>query len=227
MRSFDLCNGWRQTLRSIHKGSSLCPNPFKGFILRCESFEGLKGVGDQTAVSWSALLRHHPMPTRRCRHHANNQRKGSWEPEVSISCTLQNPSFRRALWNGRFWALRFGTTLKYGGHDCFYSEMQYMPFGTHRTCDFSSERKDVWGGRVFKSVRGLLSAIVNSAGYHRDVRLHWNHFPSRCFSLLPFRSLTEILQTLWNQLLSFVLMSIADDSDRYTMTTLISVHVQT
>ncbi len=46
------------TLRSIRKGSPLCPNPFKGFTLWSESFEGLKGVGDQTAVSWSALLLH-------------------------------------------------------------------------------------------------------------------------------------------------------------------------
>ncbi len=37
---------------------------------------------------------------RRCRHHAKNQRKGSWGPEVSISCTIRNPSFRRALWSG-------------------------------------------------------------------------------------------------------------------------------
>ncbi len=72
------------TLLSIRKGSSLCPNPFKGFTLRNESFKGLKGVGDQTAVSWSALLCHHPVPIRSSCHHGKNQRKGSWEPEVSI-----------------------------------------------------------------------------------------------------------------------------------------------
>ncbi len=33
------------TLRFIQKGSSLCTNPFKGFTLWSESFEGLKGVG--------------------------------------------------------------------------------------------------------------------------------------------------------------------------------------
>ncbi len=55
-------------------------------------------------------------------------------PKVSISCTLRNPSFRRALWSGQFWVLRFGTTLQYGGHDCFHSEVpfggRYIPFGT-------------------------------------------------------------------------------------------------
>ncbi len=68
-------------LRSIRKGSSLCTNPFKGFTLRSESFEGLKGVGDQTTVSWNALLRHPPMPTQRRRHHGKNQHKGSWVPK--------------------------------------------------------------------------------------------------------------------------------------------------
>ncbi len=65
-------------LRSIRKSSSLCPNPFKGFTLWSESFEGLKGVGDQTTVSWSALLHHHPVPIWRCRHHGKNQHKESW-----------------------------------------------------------------------------------------------------------------------------------------------------
>ncbi len=75
-------------LCSIRKGSSLCPNPFKGFTLWSESFEGLKGVGEQTTVFWSAHLRHPPVPTRRRRHH-RNQHKGSWGPEVTISCTLR------------------------------------------------------------------------------------------------------------------------------------------
>ncbi len=89
--------------------------------LRRESFEGLKGVGDQTTVSWSrpTLLCHHPMPTRRRHRHAKNLCNGSWGPEESISCTLRNPSFWRALWSGQFWALRFGTTLQYGGHAWF------------------------------------------------------------------------------------------------------------
>ncbi len=39
------------TLRFIRKGSSICPNPFKGFTLRSEGFEGLKGVGDQTTAT--------------------------------------------------------------------------------------------------------------------------------------------------------------------------------
>jgi len=38
------------TLRSIRKGSSLCPNPLKGFSLRCENFEGMKGVGVKKTV---------------------------------------------------------------------------------------------------------------------------------------------------------------------------------
>ncbi len=124
------------TLRSNRKGSSLCHNPFKGFTLLSESFEGLKGVGDQTTLSRRALLRHYAVSTRRRRHHATNLRKGSWEPEVSISCTLRNPSLQRALWSGQFWALRFGTTLQYDSHDCFHSEVpfggRYIPFGTHR-----------------------------------------------------------------------------------------------
>ncbi len=41
----------RFSLRSIRKGSSLGPNPFKGDNIRSESFEGMKGVGDQTTVS--------------------------------------------------------------------------------------------------------------------------------------------------------------------------------
>ncbi len=45
------CNSERSTLCSIRKGSSLCPNPFIGFTLWSESFEWLKGVGDQTTVS--------------------------------------------------------------------------------------------------------------------------------------------------------------------------------
>ncbi len=83
------------TLRSNRKGSSLCHNPFKGFTLLSESFEGLKGVWDQTTLSWRALLRHYAVSTRRRRHHAKNLRKGSWEPEVSISCTLRNPSLHK------------------------------------------------------------------------------------------------------------------------------------
>ncbi len=58
--------------------------------------------GDQTTVSWSALLHHHPVPTWRHHHLRKNQCKGSWGPEVSISRTLWNPSFRRALWSGQF-----------------------------------------------------------------------------------------------------------------------------
>ncbi len=54
--------------------------------------------------------------------------KGSCGPEVSISCTLQNPSFRRALWSGQFWALQFD------GRYCFHSKVpfggRYIPFGT-------------------------------------------------------------------------------------------------
>ncbi len=114
----------RLTLRSIRKGSSLCLNPFRGFTLWSESFEGLKGVGDQTTVSLSALLRHHPVPTQWRRHHGKNQRKGSWGPKY--------PSVA----SGQFWALRFGTTLQYGGHDCFHSEVPfggwYISFWTHR-----------------------------------------------------------------------------------------------
>ncbi len=60
----------RVSLRSIRKGSSRCPNPFIGFTLRSESFEWLKGVW----VSWSALLRHHPVSIWRCRHRASAQR---------------------------------------------------------------------------------------------------------------------------------------------------------
>ncbi len=52
-------------MRSIRKGSYLRPNPFKWFPLRSESFEELKGVGDQITVSWSALLHQHPVPTWR------------------------------------------------------------------------------------------------------------------------------------------------------------------
>ncbi len=92
--------GFPLTLCSIWKGSFLCPNPYKGFTLRSEIFEGMKGVGDQTTLSWSSLLPHHPLPTWRCRYHVKNLRKGSWEPEVSISYILWNPSFWRALWSG-------------------------------------------------------------------------------------------------------------------------------
>ncbi len=84
-----------QTLRSIRKNSYLCPNPFKWFTLWNERFEGL-------TASWSALLSHHPVPTQRCRHHGKNLCKESRGPKVYISCTLRNPSFRRALWSGRF-----------------------------------------------------------------------------------------------------------------------------
>ncbi len=56
-------------------------NPFKGFTLRSESFEEMKGVGDQTIVSWSALLRHHPVPIRRRRHHEKNLCKESRGPK--------------------------------------------------------------------------------------------------------------------------------------------------
>ncbi len=55
---------------STRKGSSLCPNPFKGFTLRSENFEGLKGVGDQTTVSWSALLRHYTEVASSCKESA-------------------------------------------------------------------------------------------------------------------------------------------------------------
>ncbi len=51
---------------------------------------------------------------------------GSWGPEESISCTLRNPSFWRALWSGQFWALRlerpFNMVAMRGSH----SE---VPFG--------------------------------------------------------------------------------------------------
>ncbi len=66
------------SLRSIEKGSSLCPNPFKGFTLRSESFEGLKGVGHQMTVSLSALLLH-------CVH-----------TEAPSSCS---ESAQRIMWN--------------------------------------------------------------------------------------------------------------------------------
>ncbi len=119
-------------LRSIRKVSSLCPNPFKGFTLRSESVEGLKGVGDQTTVSWSALLRHYTDVPSSCKESAQR----IMGPEVSISCTLWNPSFRRALRSGKFLTLRLGTTLQYGGHDFFHSEVpfggQYIRFWMHR-----------------------------------------------------------------------------------------------
>ncbi len=86
-------------LCSIRKVSSLCPNPFKGFTLRSESVEGLKGVGDQTTVSWSALLHHYTDAPSSCKESAQR----IMGPEVSISCTLWNPSFRRALWKGKAW----------------------------------------------------------------------------------------------------------------------------
>jgi len=41
----------RLALHSIRKGSSLCPNPFKGFTLRSESFKGMKGVGGSKMVN--------------------------------------------------------------------------------------------------------------------------------------------------------------------------------
>ncbi len=66
----------RLSLHSIRKGSSLCPNPFKGVTLRSESFKGFKGVGDQTTVSWSALLHHHYTHME-----VPSSRKGSWEPK--------------------------------------------------------------------------------------------------------------------------------------------------
>ncbi len=54
-------------------------------------------------------------------------RDHGWGPEVSISCTLRNLWFRRALWSGQFWVLGL----------IFHSEVpfrgQYIPFGTHRS----------------------------------------------------------------------------------------------
>lgn len=80
------------------------------------------------------FLQHHPMPTWRCHDHAKHLCKGSWGPEVSISYTFRNPSFRMALWIGQFW---FGTTLQYGGLDCFHSKVpfrgRYILFGMHCT----------------------------------------------------------------------------------------------
>ncbi len=107
--------------------------PLKGLPSGVRASKGWRVQG-----TWSALLHHHPVPIWRRRHHEKNQRKESWGAEVSISCTLRNPSFLRALWSGQFCALRFGTTLQNGGHDCFHSEVpfrgRYIPFGTHFLC---------------------------------------------------------------------------------------------
>ncbi len=40
---FSAALGLENLLRFIRKGSSLCLNPFKGFTLRSESFEGCRG----------------------------------------------------------------------------------------------------------------------------------------------------------------------------------------
>ncbi len=53
----------KESLRSIRKGSSLCPNPFKGFTLWSESFEGLKGVWDLKCPSASSSRAHMEAPS--------------------------------------------------------------------------------------------------------------------------------------------------------------------
>ncbi len=74
----------------------ICPNPFKGFTIRSESFEGLKGVGDQTTVSWSALLHQHPVSIWRCHHHAKNLRKESWGPKCPSVVPFEILNFEEA-----------------------------------------------------------------------------------------------------------------------------------
>ncbi len=105
------------------------------------------------------------MPTRRHRHHGKNQLKG-WGPKVSISCTLRNPSFRRALWSGQFWALWFGTTFQYGGHDCFHSE---VPFGGFRypVSDYAISSKNL----VVSWTRNMLSRL-STISDKRQTRSH-------------------------------------------------------
>ncbi len=63
---------------------------------------GTPGVGDQTTVflkcpSASSSHAHMEAPSS-CKESVQR----IMGPEVSISCTLRNPSFRRALWSGQF-----------------------------------------------------------------------------------------------------------------------------
>ncbi len=111
---------------------------FKGFTLQNESFEVLKGVGDKQLfleVPFCVII---PCPYGGTVIMERISVKDHGGPEVSIGCTLRNPSFRRALWSGKFWAIRFGTTLQYGSHYCFHSDVpfggRYILLGTHRKC---------------------------------------------------------------------------------------------
>ncbi len=53
------------------------------------------------------------------------------------------------------WALRFGMTLQYGGHDCFHSEVPFggwcIPFEMHRICAGLGVLHDRFGNHCSKT----------------------------------------------------------------------------
>ncbi len=84
----------------------------------------------------------------RRRHRGKNQRKGSWGPKCPSVVPL-------ALWSGQFWALRFGTTLQYGGRDCFHSEAHFggryisrLERNVYFSLTHKNTRKMQWAARL-------------------------------------------------------------------------------
>ncbi len=114
----------------VYHSEGLIPNPFKGFTLQSEGFEGLKGVEGQTTASLSAL---HTGGAVIMQSICAKNHEGPKCPSVIPFEILHSEGpFEVASFE------HFGLErLHYGGHDCFHSEVpfgycDYILFGTHR-----------------------------------------------------------------------------------------------